>query len=384
MVEIIIFMNRMDQIVNVIIWVVIIQGVFLGFTYIFSKKSKSKANRILGFFLLAFVFEALSSEFIPYDYIGDYLFADYFGLPEVKLFFPALFLNYVLEKLDRVSVYRKYLKTMYLVAFLVFCLTPLNIVFHLFFGTRVREVFGVELTNNLFMIFQYVAYLLTVVAFVISVVETYRYRKFVQNEFSDFSMLQINWLWQFIFVLFPIILLWGLELAFIISGGTGPSDYLSITWLFVFIFLYFFSFKAFRNPNLFEHVPKVHQKEAIDKDSMRDKHHCSQEDRFRIVAEMEALECYLNEELTLNSFAKEINMSPRLISSCINNNIGHNFNEWVNNYRVEKALQIIRSDEKNVLSIEGIGSDAGFKSRSAMYAAFKKKMGHSPGFYRKK
>lgn len=383
MAEIIIFMTLMDQIVNVIIWVIIIQGVFLGFTYIFSKKSKSKANRILGFFLLAFVFEALSSEFIPYDYIGDYLFADYFGLPEVKLFFPALFLNYVLEKLDRVSVYEKYLKVAYLIAFLVFCLTPLNIVLHLLYQTRVREVFGVEFTNDLFMTSQYVAYFLTVVAFVVSVVETYRYKKLVQNEFSDFGMLQINWLWQFIFILFPIILLWGLELSFIISGGTGPSDYLSITWLFVFIFLYFFSFKAFRNPNLFEQVSKVLKKEAIEKKTITDKHHCSQEDSVKIVAEMEAQKFYLNEELTLNSFAKEINMSSRLISTCINKNIGFNFNEWVNNYRVEKALQMIKSDEKNVLSIEGIGSDSGFKSRSAMYAAFKKKLGHSPGFYRK-
>ena len=63
--------------------------------------------------------------------------------------------------------------------------------------------------------------------------------------------------------------------------------------------------------------------------------------------------------------------------------MGYNFNEWVNNYRVEKALQIIRSDKKNSLSIEGIGSDSGFKSRSAMYAAFKKNLGHSPGHYRK-
>jgi len=46
----------MDQIANVIIWVIIFQGIFLGLTYIFSEKSKSKANKILGFFLLAFDF----------------------------------------------------------------------------------------------------------------------------------------------------------------------------------------------------------------------------------------------------------------------------------------------------------------------------------------
>jgi len=219
----------MDKIANVIIWVIIIQGIFLGFTYIFSKKSKSNANKILGFFLLAFVFEALSSDFVPYNYVGNYLVGDYFGIPEVKLFFPALFLNYILEKLDRVFVYKNYLRFNYLFAILIFCLTPLNIVLHLTLNTSIREILGVEITDRLFMMSQYAAFVLTVAAFIISIVETYRYRKMAQNEFTDFGMLQINWLWQFIFILFPIILLWGLELAYIISGGTGPSDFLSIT-----------------------------------------------------------------------------------------------------------------------------------------------------------
>lgn len=374
----------MDQIANVIIWVIIFQGIFLGLTYIFSEKSKSKANKILGFFLLAFVFEALSSEFFPYNYLGTYIIGDYFGLPEVKLFFPALFLHYVLEKLDRVDAYRKYLRVNYLLATLVFCLTPLNIVFHLFGNTGIRDVFGVENTNMIFMTSQYLAFGLTVAAFIVSIVETYRYRRMVENEYTDLGMLQINWLWQFIFILFPIIVLWGLELAYILAGGRGPSDYLSITWIFVFVFLYFFSFKAYRNPNLFENVPDGTQREFRIREQRKEKHPCKEENRSKIISEMEQHQFFLNEELTLHSFAREIDMSSRLISSCINKSMGYNFNEWVNGYRVERALEIIRTDRENKLSIEGIGSDSGFKSRSAMYAAFKKKLGHSPGHYRKK
>ena len=372
----------MDQIANVIIWVIVIQGIFLGFTYIFSKKSKSNANKILGFFLLAFVFEALSSDFFPYNYIGNYLVGDYFGFPEVKLFFPVLFLNYILEKLDRVSAYKNYVKANYLFAILIICLTPLNIVFHLALNTTIRGVLGVEITNEIFMISQYSAFVLTVAAFIISIVETYRYKKMIQNEFTDFGMLQINWLWQFIFILLPIIILWGYELVFIILGGVGPSEFLSITWVFVFIFLYFFSFKAYRNPNLFEHVPHDIHKEIVVRNERKEKHPCTKENIGRIISEMENHQFYLNEELTLHSFAKEINISSRLVSSCVNRNVGVNFNEWVNNYRVEKALDAIKSDSRNSLSIEGIGSDSGFKSRSAMYAAFKKKTGHSPGHFR--
>jgi len=372
----------MGQVANVIIWVIVIQGIFLGLTYIFSKKSKSNANKILGFFLLAFVFEALSSDFFPYDYIGNYLVADYFGIPEVKLFFPVLFLNYILEKLDRVSAYKNYLKANYLFAILIICLTPLNIVFHLTSNTTIRGVLGVEMSDVIFMTSQYFAFVLTVAAFIISIVETYRYKKMIQNEFTDFGMLQINWLWQLIFILFPIIVLWGYELVFIILGGVGPSEFLSITWVFVFIFLYFFSFKAYRNPNLFEHVPHDIQKEIVVRNERKEKHPCTKENIGRIISEMENHQFYLNEELTLHSFAKEIKISSRLVSSCVNRNIGVNFNEWVNNYRVEKALDDIKSDSRNSLSIEGIGSDSGFKSRSAMYAAFKKKTGHSPGHFR--
>lgn len=372
----------MDQLVNVIIWVIIIQGVFLGSTYIFSKKGKSNANRILGFFLLAFVVEALSSDFIPFNYIGDYLLGDYFGIPEVKLFFPVLFLNYVLEKLGRVQAYKNLLRANYLIAILIFCLTPFNVAIHLGLNTTVRELFGVGLTNEIFMASQYCAFILTVVALMISIVETYRYMKIVRNEFSDFGMLQINWLWQFIFILIPVIILWGFELAYIITGGTGPSGFLSITWFFVFIFLYFFSFKAYKNPNLFEQMPQNHHLEDEVQNEGKENHTCNEDSIAKIISEMEKNHYYLDVDLTLHSFSKKMNMSSRLISTCINKKLGHNFNEWVNNFRVEKALEMIKSDKKNMLSIEGIGKDSGFKSRSAMYAAFQKKLGQSPGYFR--
>jgi AraC-like DNA-binding protein len=59
-----------------------------------------------------------------------------------------------------------------------------------------------------------------------------------------------------------------------------------------------------------------------------------------------------------------------------------NFNEWVNNYRVDKALEILQDKKNDHFSIEGVGIDSGFKSRSAMYTAFKKKTGQSPGNFR--
>ena len=98
---------------------------------------------------------------------------------------------------------------------------------------------------------------------------------------------------------------------------------------------------------------------------------------------MESKNYYLNHDLTIYDLSKEMNIPHRLLSTCINQKIGVNFNEWVNNYRVEKALNLLKDPSKIHYSIEGIGEDAGFKSRSAMYTAFKKKTGYTPGHFRK-
>ena len=148
------------------------------------------------------------------------------------------------------------------------------------------------------------------------------------------------------------------------------------------MFLYFVSYRSYQNPNLFENVPLGIRKQIGIDNKNTSKPNCNSDQIGRIQSAMNQNSSYLNSELTIHSFAKEIDISPRLISSYVNQNLGLNFNEWVNAYRVQKAHSLIKSDSNNLLSIEGIGSDAGFKSRSAMYAAFKKKLGNSPGHYR--
>jgi transcriptional regulator GlxA family with amidase domain len=102
----------------------------------------------------------------------------------------------------------------------------------------------------------------------------------------------------------------------------------------------------------------------------------------RVKTEMEEKEFYLNQNLSLHDFAREIQIPARSISNCINQGLGSNFNEWVNNFRVEKAVAFLKDPNSDQLSIEGIGTNSGFKSRSAMYDAFKRKLGKSPGHFR--
>jgi len=373
----------MESVINTIVWAAIIQGLLLGLLYIFSKRHRSKANKLLGFFLLSFVLEALTM-WLPFDYIGRYSVSQYFDLPEVKLFFPVLFLHYVLEKLGAVKKYRGFLKFHYVLAFTVMFLSLPNLILFLINGKSIHDYFSWNTISSIFLANQYYAFFLTIVALVISIKEVLRYKNQIRNTYSDLDMLEIKWLWQFIFSLVPITFMWGLELTRIAFGGTGMSIYVLLTWAFIIVFIYFVSFIAFQRKNLFEGAPEL----VLDDEEVVEQKNDQNNRNFDTMSielqnAMKSHSYYLNHDLTIYDLSKEMNIPHRLLSTCINQKIGVNFNEWVNNYRVEKALNLLKDPSKIHYSIEGIGEDAGFKSRSAMYTAFKKKTGYSPGYFRK-
>lgn len=372
----------MEVVITIIIWAAVIQGFLLGLIFMVSRKHKSFANRLLGYFLLTFVFAALS-DLLPFTEIGSYSISAYFTLPEVKLLFPVLFIHFVLEKVGRYSSYRHFLKVNYSLAFLVISFTLINVLLWLLFNSTLLDLLGWKYLEPIFMGQQYYAFILTVAAVVIALKETWRYRNLVRNESSDFEMMKIRWLWQYIVVLVPIILLWGAELFRIARGGTGQSELTTYAYLFIAFFNYFVSYKAFTQQTLFESSADIFDTlKAEPPGKQRSIVTVDPDICDRVKTEMKDKEFYLNQNLSLHDFAREIQIPARSISICINQGLGSNFNEWVNSFRVEKAVDLLKNPNSNHLSIEGVGTNSGFKSRSAMYDAFKRKLGKSPGHFR--
>lgn len=371
----------MANIVNFILWAALFQGLLLALLYMFSKKNKSFANFLLGMFLISLILEALST-ILPFNYLGDYSIGEYFSLPVVKLFIPLFFVHFVLEKIGRSFQYRSFFKINYTIAFLICAITLVNLYLFIFQSSSIAKAIDFFIIDKTHFILQVYAFVISVVAFFISIKETLRYRTLVRNEFSDYNMLQIKWLWRFIFMLLPATVLWGVELLRILITNEDQNDLVLVIWGFIALFLYYLSYQAYGSPNLFDTLPESVLENTNTKPKGPQDHKCSVENSNTINKLMNENKFFLDHDLTIHQFATEINMSPRLISSCVNQNLGHNFNEWVNIFRIKKALELIESDTENKLSIEGIGNESGFKSRSAMYAAFKKEIGHSPGHFR--
>ena len=372
----------MATMITLIIWAAVIQGFLLGLIFIFFFFYASLANKLLGSFLIAFVFQALV-DMLPYSAIGSYSIGGYFTLPEVRLFLPILFLHFVLEKVKRASIYWRFLKIHYSLAFGMIAITGINVLLFLTKDATLVDILGWKWMDIIYMSLQYYTFFLTLVVFVIAFYETRRYSLRVRNESSDLTMLNSSWLWQFIFLMVPVIFFWGAELLRIAMGGRGQSDLITLVFLFIALFNYFVSYKAFTHHTLFDgsidrlasyaNTTAVLQPlpDALDPELFE-----------KIESAMVSEKYYLDQNLSIHELARQMHIPARTISTYVNQRSGYNFNEWVNNYRVDHALAILKDNTMDHYSIEGIGSESGFKSRSAMYMAFKKKTGHSPGHFR--
>ena len=88
---------------------------------------------------------------------------------------------------------------------------------------------------------------------------------------------------------------------------------------------------------------------------------------------------YLNPKLTIMDLAQAIGTNRTYISNYLNNVLGTTFFDYVNQYRLSYAEQLLRQTK---MSIEEIADRSGFNSRSTFRRAFLKRFGCTPSHYR--
>jgi len=91
---------------------------------------------------------------------------------------------------------------------------------------------------------------------------------------------------------------------------------------------------------------------------------------------------YLDPELKLPQLAKRLAISTNHLSQVINNHLHVNFYEFINQYRIRKAQQLLENPATANNKILNIAMDTGFNSKSSFNSAFKKFTGKTPSEYR--
>jgi LPXTG-motif cell wall-anchored protein len=109
----------------------------------------------------------------------------------------------------------------------------------------------------------------------------------------------------------------------------------------------------------------------------------AEETRKRVSYLFDVEKVYRNEDLSLQSLAKEMSIPAHQLSWVINKEMKVTFSELVNSRRVEEVKRRLAAAEDADKTLLDIAFDAGFKTKTSFNRVFKKLAGATPSEYRK-
>jgi AraC-like DNA-binding protein len=92
---------------------------------------------------------------------------------------------------------------------------------------------------------------------------------------------------------------------------------------------------------------------------------------------------YCDTEISLQSLAKKISITPHQLSQLINERLDRNFSDFINYHRIEEIKMILESTDEGEESITDAAHQVGFNSLTAFYNSFKKYTQMTPSQYKK-
>lgn len=210
-------------------------------------------------------------------------------------------------------------------------------------------------------------------------------KKLYLENYAGANISSYNWLFQFTSVLTILYLLALVKNIFKFSDYPYISEWINIGILIFQLFIVcWYLFKALNHPGLFRNIDSklklvsdliLEEKkivpETLNKDLLKLKKYMIEEKSF------------LNPDLTIQDVSKDMNVPVRELSVLINHQLGQHFYDFVNTYRIENAMEILKDSSKTKVTILEILYEVGFNSKSSFNTAFKKHTGNTPTNYRK-
>jgi AraC-like DNA-binding protein len=90
---------------------------------------------------------------------------------------------------------------------------------------------------------------------------------------------------------------------------------------------------------------------------------------------------YLDKDFTMDKLVQALNLPRHHVYFCMNRVLKVKFPELRKKLRIQYAKELLEQGKNETLTIEGIGTQSGFSSRSNFFSAFKSEVGCTPTEY---
>jgi AraC-like DNA-binding protein len=208
------------------------------------------------------------------------------------------------------------------------------------------------------------------------------YRKTYQEHSPSSGKVDLNWL---LLLVSAFTLMWLSDVASFFLGEVGwigarGFRLLAIVSVFInFVFATLLVYRGMKHSEVFSGL-KDAPRYAANGLSEAENSEISE----RLKALMAGSKPFLNPDLTLKELSLMLKVQPRQLSQVINSTFRKNFSDFINQYRIDEARQLISDPAHSSKTILEILYQVGYNSKSAFNTAFKKQTGQTPTDYRKK
>lgn len=254
-------------------------------------------------------------------------------------------------------------------------------------GIRLNHTHGMHKPVWVFNLFLISVVLSGPFYFILSILSLKRLDVNIFNNFSTLENVNLSWLRKLIYT-------FGFIWTALMIFATIHHVFNMFSWIFcthgltlsLSVFIIIIGYLGLKQKEIFVNFPDsgsefVTEERAkysgVAADEEETKHYVSNLRQY-----MDAEKPYLDPEISLPELSKRLGVSSHFLSRVINEQLGVNFFDFVNRYRVEEVKLRITDPKFNYLSILGIAFESGFNTKSTFNRVFKKTTGLTPKEFR--
>ena len=209
-----------------------------------------------------------------------------------------------------------------------------------------------------------------------------KYRAWLDENYSDTEKIKFDWLRNFLYI-FTFIFILGAIFDFTSSFFVKLS-YVQYFYFEVFLALliYYLAIAGYLRSRAIEVNFSEAESAPIEAATENKKALVPESElqnlKIKLRDLMENEKPFLDPQLTLSALAKRLGVNTTVLSYIINNGFGVNFNDFVNEFRINAVKNKLRNGALENSNLLDVALDSGFNSKATFNRAFKKFTGIAP------
>lgn len=342
---------------------IILFGTFQGFLLVFLLNVVRSSKRNFFLSLMIFAFTVNTLKMMAFD-IG--LFSSIPTLVYIPFLFyligPALYFYTRFLVGIKVKSVKEYI--------LHFALLGLNILYYsICFIVNTSDIY--EFHTNTFRLYEEFFSLIVVGVYLIfTLYELKKYQIWTRDNFSNLTDYTLVWLKNLCIAYFFGWLIWLIYYVLDISTGyfysyNGAEAYYPL-YIYMSVFIYWIGYSGY-----FKSEFKSQNRQADSKNKLS----FSEKDKKNLkrVTDLVINETlYKNSTLKIDDIASKIDLNSKYVSFLLNSGLEKSFYDYINGLRIEEFKSRLQNSADNILTIQSLAEESGFKSRSTYNDLFKK------------